>query len=340
MKIEALIGITIDNDDDVVLVNINELFDCTKVANTRPSTESRYCTNSATCQNGENIYSSDQVERCQDPVRTDDTTLAVTPEQSMGLMQCTPKLNSVTSTVEVKVEPLSNVNNECTDSRSQLVDYTQDYENYYSPSVNQEELSMSSARSQMGYQHSGFPGNFASSSGQVIEIKDETDVTWEHSYEDESEVHQFDAQYGSTADYTNEYVQRGDTMPSDQSIQFYSSPQMSIGSRRRKLNAARLVTRKTPKKCVPSSVCEGQQVDEVSHVTVFTCSICGAVLTNRRSFVRHKQTHDGIVYQCDACGKILSRSDKLVAHRRICAASLYQRSQDNQYENLANTYNA
>jgi predicted RNA-binding Zn-ribbon protein involved in translation (DUF1610 family) len=58
--------------------------------------------------------------------------------------------------------------------------------------------------------------------------------------------------------------------------------------------------------------------EEVAHVTLYTCSRCGVQMRNRSSFMRHKRSHEGIVYRCDGCGKILSRSDHLVAHRRRC----------------------
>jgi len=63
---------------------------------------------------------------------------------------------------------------------------------------------------------------------------------------------------------------------------------------------------------------------EVQHVTLYTCQRCGKQLNNQRSFVRHKQSHLGIVYRCDGCGKILSRNDHLLAHRRKCPAALQQ----------------
>lgn len=65
---------------------------------------------------------------------------------------------------------------------------------------------------------------------------------------------------------------------------------------------------------------------EVTNMTVYTCSICGKTIRHQSSFLRHKRQHEGIVYKCDLCGAVISRRDALQVHKRKCAMRLQQMS--------------
>lgn len=64
--------------------------------------------------------------------------------------------------------------------------------------------------------------------------------------------------------------------------------------------------------------------EEVTNLTLYTCSICGKTIRHQSSFLRHKRQHEGIVYKCDLCGTIISRRDALQVHKRKCAMRLQQ----------------
>src|SRR6218665_1281162 len=66
--------------------------------------------------------------------------------------------------------------------------------------------------------------------------------------------------------------------------------------------------------------------EEVTNMTVYTCSICGKTIRHQSSFLRHKRQHEGIVYKCDLCGAVISRRDALQVHKRKCAMRVQQMS--------------
>jgi DNA-directed RNA polymerase subunit RPC12/RpoP len=57
---------------------------------------------------------------------------------------------------------------------------------------------------------------------------------------------------------------------------------------------------------------------EVQYTAIYTCAVCGAQMSRLDSFKRHKKLHLDIVYRCDECGKVFNRRDTLTKHRRSC----------------------
>ena len=66
---------------------------------------------------------------------------------------------------------------------------------------------------------------------------------------------------------------------------------------------------------------DSEMAPEVTHMTLYRCTLCGATMSRLDSFKRHKRTHLGIACaSCDICGKTFSRVDNMNSHRRRCAA--------------------
>lgn len=62
---------------------------------------------------------------------------------------------------------------------------------------------------------------------------------------------------------------------------------------------------------------------EVTHMTLYTCTLCGAQMGRLDSFKRHKRSHfNSGQARCDICGKAFSRPDNMMAHRRRCASKI------------------
>jgi len=88
-----------------------------------------------------------------------------------------------------------------------------------------------------------------------------------------------------------------------------------------------LITAKAEVDWSQTSVANAQTIPEVTHLTLYTCTLCGAQMGRLDSFNRHKRTHMAREQpRCDVCGKAFSRVDNMQAHRRRCALNMQRKS--------------
>ena len=65
-----------------------------------------------------------------------------------------------------------------------------------------------------------------------------------------------------------------------------------------------------------SSHSTGIPFQDVHHVGIFNCKLCGKSYESDRGLALHMQRHKGIKYDCQFCGKLYTQSSALNSHIR------------------------
>lgn len=346
LSIEALIGITIDNGEEILLVSIKELFNkpnssISKAPTSTASSSSYSSSSEATTgvlYHGQ-MMSSEQMER----VTIDDDSEDIPSIPEKPSINTPNQLTNIKS--NLKPEAVTSVGLEFGTKELEkcVKQYSEDHISPSSPREFQDQsttalsnevlndgvLSKKRRRNSLSQSWISPPDQFDSSQLQHSPMNDAGDSILSSDADippqDESLQEDNELFYKALSMATDESTKERTRMTPKHKQDRPTGPKLfNIDSRL--LPQRRAPRRRFPLPC--SSGCSEKPTSDITNgdipfAMMYTCTLCGAQMGRLDSFKRHKRSHQVTVFApCDICGKLFSRRDNMLSHRRRCMSML------------------